>query len=198
MKMTYILRWKGGNRYVTAGTREVNAIAKSESIIRKSDVEIVYQNGEVWKVIRYEGEKDGGHEDEGKTDEGPREGTGSAAGTTEGPHEMDDHPSGLDEDRNTGDIGEGTDDESKTHDERVDREDHVERIGGNEALSDYMTVQEVADLTGFTTSGIRKVITNGELKAAKIGKQYVIQRNEFNDFISKRRERKSKRRVMCT
>lgn len=48
---------------------------------------------------------------------------------------------------------------------------------------DYLTVEEVAHTTGFSTRYIRNHIAAGNLAALKIGRHYRIRRDEVHDFM---------------
>lgn len=48
---------------------------------------------------------------------------------------------------------------------------------------DYLTVDEVAHVTGFSNRYIRNHIRAGNLAALKIGRNYRIRREEVHDFM---------------
>lgn len=48
---------------------------------------------------------------------------------------------------------------------------------------DYLTVDEVAHVTGFSNRYIRNHIRAGNLVALKIGRHYRIRREEVHDFM---------------
>lgn len=48
---------------------------------------------------------------------------------------------------------------------------------------DYLTVEEVAHITGFSDRYIRDHIKAGNLAALKIGRTYRIRREEIHEFM---------------
>lgn len=49
----------------------------------------------------------------------------------------------------------------------------------------FYTAQELADLFGYNIMTIYRYIKAGKLKAYKIGKEFRIDKVEFNNFIKK-------------
>lgn len=49
----------------------------------------------------------------------------------------------------------------------------------------FYTAQELADMLGYNIMTIYRYIKSGKLKAYKIGKEFRIEKKEFNNFLSK-------------
>lgn len=56
------------------------------------------------------------------------------------------------------------------------------------------TTHEIADLYGFSASYIRKLITDGRIKAMIIGRMYLIDPETIGDLSRQREPRKKKRK----
>jgi excisionase family DNA binding protein len=52
----------------------------------------------------------------------------------------------------------------------------------------YLNVPQVAKMLGVNIQTVRAYIRNGELSAAKVGRRYVITREDVDRFIAKRKE----------
>lgn len=52
----------------------------------------------------------------------------------------------------------------------------------------YLNVPQVAKILGVNIQTVRAYIRNGELSAAKVGRRYVITREDVDRFIEKRKE----------
>jgi excisionase family DNA binding protein len=62
-------------------------------------------------------------------------------------------------------------------------------------MKDLFSVQEVAKLLDISHSGALYHIKNGTLKSARVGKIYVITKEDFADFLKeKKKEKKSKKK----
>ena len=47
----------------------------------------------------------------------------------------------------------------------------------------FYTVKEVADKLGLSVFPVREYIKEGKLKAVKLGRQYRVSEDQFNEFI---------------
>jgi excisionase family DNA binding protein len=52
-------------------------------------------------------------------------------------------------------------------------------------VSEFYTVEEIAEMLRVTDRTIRAYINNGDLKAVKLGKYWRIPKEAFNEFIEK-------------
>jgi excisionase family DNA binding protein len=52
---------------------------------------------------------------------------------------------------------------------------------------ELLTTQEAADMLGVSARRIRQAIAEGQLKAAKVGPQWIISEKAVKDFDKKRR-----------
>lgn len=55
----------------------------------------------------------------------------------------------------------------------------------------YFSLSQVAELKGFSTAHLRRMIINGKLKAEKVGKSWLIEKEEL-DKIKRSRTSKIK------
>lgn len=58
-------------------------------------------------------------------------------------------------------------------------------------MNGYMNTKEVAEKLDIAVSTVTYYIRNNELKAIKLGKGYKITEEDLNDFIHKRKTKKS-------
>lgn len=54
-------------------------------------------------------------------------------------------------------------------------------------LEDLLSVSQFAAMARVTPQAVRKMITEGRLRAAKVGQQHVIVRNELTRYLAQRR-----------
>lgn len=59
-------------------------------------------------------------------------------------------------------------------------------------MKEFFSVQEVAKLLSISHSGVLYHIKTGKLKAQRVGKIYIITKENFGDFLKKHREGKKK------
>ena len=62
----------------------------------------------------------------------------------------------------------------------------------NEDLSEYLSITDVVRITGMRESKIRYYIKRGELKATKVGWQWIIKREDLQKFMKDVKESKAK------
>jgi len=62
----------------------------------------------------------------------------------------------------------------------------------NEELSEYLSITDVVKITGIRESKIRYHIKRGELKATKVGWQWIIKREDLQIFMKDINEGKTK------
>lgn len=55
-----------------------------------------------------------------------------------------------------------------------------------EAVKDFFTVKDVADLSGTLPAAVRQQIRAGKLKAAKINGSYIIDKAEVERYLEER------------
>jgi len=60
-----------------------------------------------------------------------------------------------------------------------------------EELSEYLSITDVVRITGMRESKIRYHIKRGELKATKVGWQWIIKREDLQEFIANKMEQGS-------
>ena len=62
----------------------------------------------------------------------------------------------------------------------------------NKDLSEYLSITDVVRITGIRESKIRYHIKRGELKATKVGWQWIIKREDLQTFMKNINEGKDK------
>ena len=62
----------------------------------------------------------------------------------------------------------------------------------------YMNTQHVAKLLGVNIQTVREYIRSGELPAARVGRRYVISRDDVDRFIEKRKDARSDKDIGLT
>ena len=62
----------------------------------------------------------------------------------------------------------------------------------------YMNTHHVAKLLGVNIQTVREYIRSGELPAARVGRRYVIARDDIDTFIEKRRDARSNKDIGLT
>lgn len=62
----------------------------------------------------------------------------------------------------------------------------------------YMNTPHVAKLLGVNIQTVREYIRSGELPAARVGRRYVIARDDVDRFIEKRRDARSNKDIGLT
>lgn len=65
-------------------------------------------------------------------------------------------------------------------------------------MKEFFSVQEVAKLLDISHSGVLYHIRLGKLKAQRVGKIYIISKEDFGDFLKRHREPKKKQKVTQT
>jgi excisionase family DNA binding protein len=65
-------------------------------------------------------------------------------------------------------------------------------------LRSYMNTLHVAKLLGVNVQTVREYIRSGELPAARVGRRYVIARDDVDTFIEKRRDARSNKDIGLT
>lgn len=60
---------------------------------------------------------------------------------------------------------------------------------------EYLNVQELADLLQISRVGVFKKIKNGQLKAKRIGRNYVFPKTEISEIIGKELSEKIKKEI---
>jgi excisionase family DNA binding protein len=65
-------------------------------------------------------------------------------------------------------------------------------------LRSYMNTLHVAKLLGVNVQTVREYIRSGELPAARVGRRYVIARDDIDTFIEKRKDARSKKDICLT
>lgn len=58
--------------------------------------------------------------------------------------------------------------------------------------TDYLTNTEAADLLGFSTTHVRKLIADGKIKAQKLGRNWIIHAKNL-EKVQRQRTRSTKR-----
>jgi excisionase family DNA binding protein len=58
----------------------------------------------------------------------------------------------------------------------------------NEDLSEYLSITDVVRITGMRESKIRYHIKRGELKATKVGWQWIIKKEDLQEFLANKTE----------
>lgn len=58
----------------------------------------------------------------------------------------------------------------------------------NKQIKEFYTAQELADVLSFNIMTIYRYIKSGKLKAYKIGKEFRIEKIEFNKFLNKNKK----------
>jgi excisionase family DNA binding protein len=58
-------------------------------------------------------------------------------------------------------------------------------------LRSYMNTYHVAKSLGVNVQTVRHYIRQGELKAAKVGKRYVVTQEDIDDFLERRKKKRS-------
>ncbi len=58
----------------------------------------------------------------------------------------------------------------------------------NKQIKEFYTAQELADVLDFNIMTIYRYIKSGKLKAYKIGKEFRIEKEEFNNFLNKNKK----------
>ncbi len=54
----------------------------------------------------------------------------------------------------------------------------------SDASVSVLSVSQFADAAGVTPQAVRKMISEGRLKAAKVGEQHVIAKAELNEYLA--------------
>ena len=57
-------------------------------------------------------------------------------------------------------------------------------------MKDFYTIKEVSDMTGLRPSSIRKYISLGQIRSAKVGATNIIYQQDLRDWLSRRRPKK--------
>jgi excisionase family DNA binding protein len=65
-------------------------------------------------------------------------------------------------------------------------------------MKEFFSVQEVAKLLNISHSGVLYHVRSGKLKAQRVGKIYIISKEDFGDFLKMHREPKKKGKVTQT
>jgi|GEM_PF-4077813 len=58
----------------------------------------------------------------------------------------------------------------------------------NEELSEYLSITDAVRITGMRESKIRYHIKRGELKATKVGWQWIIKKEDLQEFLANQTE----------
>ena len=53
---------------------------------------------------------------------------------------------------------------------------------------EFLTVQEIAEILKVNAKTVRNWIDNGDLKAAKFGRQYRIDKEDFDKFVKNKKQ----------
>lgn len=53
---------------------------------------------------------------------------------------------------------------------------------------EFLTVQEIAEILKVNAKTVRNWIDGGDLKAAKFGRQYRIDREDFEEFVEEQKK----------
>lgn len=54
----------------------------------------------------------------------------------------------------------------------------------NQTIKNYYSIQELADLLNISRQAVLKRINNGQIKAEKVGRNFIIQKDDIKDFLS--------------
>lgn len=52
---------------------------------------------------------------------------------------------------------------------------------------DYYTLKQIAEMWGMNLQTIRIYVKNGELKASKVGKQYIVSKEHLKEFVESKK-----------
>jgi excisionase family DNA binding protein len=61
----------------------------------------------------------------------------------------------------------------------------------NKDLSEYLSITDVVKITGIRESKIKYHIKRGELKATKVGWQWIIKKEDLQEFLANKTEQGS-------
>jgi excisionase family DNA binding protein len=65
-------------------------------------------------------------------------------------------------------------------------------------MREFFSVQEVAKLLNISHSAVLYHIRSKKLNAQRVGKIYIISKEDFGDFLKRHREPKKKQKVIQT
>lgn len=54
-------------------------------------------------------------------------------------------------------------------------------------MKDFYLLTELSEMLEMNIRTLREYVRKGELKASKVGRKYIVQKEDFNAFLEKRR-----------
>jgi len=68
-------------------------------------------------------------------------------------------------------------------------------INKNEKIKEFYSIAELAEILNISRQAVLKKITNGQIKAEKVGRAYIIHKNDLKGIISEELTNKHKEEI---